>query len=92
MRELTQVEYNYLWGDLHRDPVKFASFLIDYNLVVSKKRQIPFYHGKRGHIPVTVVHRESLPMAIQDELDSYESTLKTPFVGGCKIIPLATYR
>ena len=87
-RELTQVEYNYLWNGLHKNPSEFAAFLTDYNLKVSKRKQINFFHGHRGRIEVCIVWRESLPGHLQDELDHYEATLPVPFVGGCKVVPI----
>lgn len=89
MRELTRIEYHYLWGDdnlppgekqLYDRPHDFARFLTDYNLAVNSKKHVDFIVGKRGLLPFTIVYREKLPQHIQDELDAYEATLAMPFV------------
>ena len=80
-RELTQVEYTRLFGDIHRDPIKFAQFLTDYNLAVSARKQIDFIRTNRGRLNVTMIMRESLPGYLQDELDLYEQERGIPFIG-----------
>lgn len=88
MRELTQVEYEYLFGDLHREPERFEHFLKERNQAVSEARRIDFTTGYRGLLRYTQVYREALPGYLQDELDCYESTLSVPFVGGYNVTPL----
>ena len=94
MRELTQVEYQYLWPDIHRNPKQFADFLIDYNLAVPKHRQVNFHCYRRGSLEVTLVYREELPVDLNRKLDHYETTLPQPFIGGAyhNVYPITTRR
>lgn len=86
IRELTQIELNHLWSGLHKDPIRFANFLRDYNAVVPLKKRIMYHTGKRGRLDVTTVWREPLPVAMQDKLDAYENTLDRPFIGGAVVL------
>lgn len=82
MRELTQVEYQYLWSGLHRNGKHFEQFLIDYNLAVPKHRQINFHRRVKLGFTQIVIYREELPHHMQRQLDQYEDTLPHPFIGG----------